>query len=258
MNLLRHTSAALAVAGLLAVTIPSAHADEWDKKTIMTINEAIQLPTMVLQPGTYTFKLLDSASDRHIVQIFDKDNKHLITTMLAIPNYRLQPTGKSVFAFWETPAGNPPALRAWFYPGDNFGQEFAYPKNASMSIAAANKASVPSTTAQSAEDMKSSSVSAINENGQQSELDSKAYTKPAEEPVAAAPAPAPQPPPSQDTTPQTPQAIPAPEPPPAPEPQVAPISQELPHTASQMPLVGLIGLLSFGAALALGRAKRVR
>ena len=51
-----------------------------------------------------------------------------MTTILAIPNYRLQPTGKTVFTFWETPPGQPKALRAWFYPGDNFGQEFAYPK----------------------------------------------------------------------------------------------------------------------------------
>jgi hypothetical protein len=60
----------------------------------------------------------------------------LFTTILAIPNYRLQPTGKTVFTFWETPPGQPKALRAWFYPGDNFGQEFAYPKSAAVQIAA--------------------------------------------------------------------------------------------------------------------------
>ena len=122
IRLLALTSLAAAVS-----LAPMAKADEWNKKTILTVNEAIQLPSVVLQPGTYTFKLLDSQSDRHIVQVFDKDGMHLITTILAIPNYRLQPTGKSEFAFWEVPAGQPAAMRAWFYPGDNFGQEFAYP-----------------------------------------------------------------------------------------------------------------------------------
>ncbi|MEO7144377.1 MAG: hypothetical protein ABI165_12840, partial [Bryobacteraceae bacterium] len=130
-NIMNHlkTLALLAGAGLAAATLaPTAQADEWNKKTDITINEPLQLPTELLQPGTYQFKLLDSQADRHIVQVFDKDGKHLITTILAVPNYRLRPTGKTLFTYWEVPAGQPQALRAWFYPGDNFGQEFVYPK----------------------------------------------------------------------------------------------------------------------------------
>ena len=64
--------------------------------------------------------------DRHIVLIYSADGTHLVTKVMAVPNLRLRPTGKTVFQFWETPAGQPKALRAWFYPGDNFGQEFVY------------------------------------------------------------------------------------------------------------------------------------
>ena len=71
---------------------------------------------------------------------------HLVTTVLAIPNYRLRPTGKSIFAMWETPAGQPAALRAWFYPGDNFGQEFAYPKGKAEQIATLTKEEVQTLT----------------------------------------------------------------------------------------------------------------
>ena len=39
-------------------------------------------------------KLADSQSNRHIVQIFNEREDQLQTTVLAIPNYRLQPTGK--------------------------------------------------------------------------------------------------------------------------------------------------------------------
>jgi hypothetical protein len=229
-----------------AVTVaPLARADEWNKQTVMTVNEAIQLPNATLQPGTYTFKLLDSASDRHIVQIFDKDGMHLITTILAVPNYRLQPTGKSKFSFWEVPAGQPPALRAWFYPGDNFGQEFVYPKNMSTQIASAAKAPVPTSTAQSTEEYKSAPITATSQSGESSKLDTNTYTQTQTAEAAAAPTPTP------DTS-SAPTPAPAPvQAAPAPEPTSAPA--ELPHTATALPLIGLTGLVSFLAFFALSR-----
>src|SRR5579863_4365076 len=119
------STAALAI-GLTAVR---AQADQWDKKTVLTIDQPMQVRDTYLEPGSYVFKLLDSNSDRHIVQIFNADQSHLIDTVMAIPNYRLEPTGRSRFMMWETPQGSASALRAWFYPGDNFGQEFPYPKH---------------------------------------------------------------------------------------------------------------------------------
>jgi hypothetical protein len=82
----------------------------------------------VLPAGTYVFKILDSQSDRHIVQIFNADETQIYATILAIPNYRLKATDKTVVTFRERPAGEPEALRAWFYPGRNWGEEFVYPK----------------------------------------------------------------------------------------------------------------------------------
>src|SRR4249920_1119491 len=108
---------------LVAAALPAARADQFDRKTTMTFSESIQIPNQILDPGTYVFKLVDwKKSDKHIVQILSPDEKHVVTTIVAIPNYRLKPTGKTQFTFWETPAGQPRALRAWFYPGDSFGQ----------------------------------------------------------------------------------------------------------------------------------------
>src|SRR4030081_25556 len=152
---------ALAVAsiGFLGIALaPTARADEWNKKTIMTVNESIQVPNKVLPAGKYVMKLLDSPSDRHIVQIFNADETHLETTILAIPNYRLQPTGKTVYTFWETPPGQPKAMRAWFSPGDNFGQEFAYPKSTAVSLAAASHAAVPTTETNKPSEMATAQV----------------------------------------------------------------------------------------------------
>jgi hypothetical protein len=241
MTLFKHALTALVVSGLF-VCAPHAWADEWNKKTTLTIDQQIQLPSVVLEPGTYVFKLLDSQSDRHIVQIFNKEENHLITTILAIPNYRLQPTGKTIFAFWETPAGQVPAVRAWFYPGDNFGQEFAYPKNSAMQMAAYTKTSVPTSNAQSTEEMNTAPVTSTTQTGQTTGLDTTTYTAQAE-PAPVAPAPTP-------TAQTTAQAVePAPQPV-APAPVSDPLPQELPHTASEMPVVGLMGALSlFGYAL---------
>src|SRR5262249_52983655 len=121
----------------------SVKADAWNKKTILTFSQPVEVPGVVLPAGTYVFRLLDSASDRHIVQIFNEDQNHIYATVLAIPNYRLQVTGKTVITFVERPAGEPPAIRAWFYPGDNFGQEFVYRKSRAAEFAKVTTSPVP-------------------------------------------------------------------------------------------------------------------
>src|ERR1700681_2472659 len=220
---------AVASIGLLGVAIASsARADEWNKKTILTVNEPIQVPNKVLPAGKYVIKLLDSPSDRHIVQIFNADESQLQTTILAIPNYRIQPTGKTVFTFWETPPGQPKALRAWFYPGDNFGQEFAYPKSAAAQIAAVSHQPVPTTEATQAAELPKAEVTQT-----QPEPQEVAQNTPPPAPAAVEAAPAP-----------TPEAAPGPAP------------QDLPKTASPYPLIGLAGMFSLGL-FALVRAFRL-
>ncbi len=117
-----------ALAGASLWLAPAARADEWDKRTVMTFNAAVEIPGKVLEAGTYVFKLLDSPSDRTVVQIFTPDEKRLVTTVLTIPDYRLDPSDKTVVTFEEGPAGTPAAIHSWFYPGDNYGVEFVYSK----------------------------------------------------------------------------------------------------------------------------------
>jgi hypothetical protein len=118
----------LLVCGLVlcVLAVPSAQADPWNKKTIVTLNDSLEIPGMVLDPGTYIFQLADSQSSRHIVQIWTEDGQRLITTILAVPAYRQRPSDDSVFDLDERPVDSPMALRTWFYPGDNTGQEFVY------------------------------------------------------------------------------------------------------------------------------------
>src|SRR5258708_29818180 len=99
---------------------PRATADEWDQKTIVTFSGRVEIRGQVLSGGTYVFKLADSSSDRDIVQVFSKDEKHLYGTFLTIPDQRLRPAGKTIITFDERPADSPEAVRAWFYPGEDF------------------------------------------------------------------------------------------------------------------------------------------
>jgi hypothetical protein len=128
-------ASALLGASLVGALVPSLKADDWDKKTIITINEQVAVEGVVLPPGEYVLKLLGSPSNRQIVEIFNRDETHLIGTELAISAYRLEPSGGTRVTFYETPAGQLPALRTWFYSGDRTGIEFLPPQAAAAAKA---------------------------------------------------------------------------------------------------------------------------
>jgi hypothetical protein len=114
-------------------------ADAGNKKTTVTFPEPVEVPGAVLPPGKYVMKLLDSPSNRHVVQIAGEDEKRIYSTILAIPDYRPRPADRTVLTFYEMPAGQPQVLRAWFYPGDTYGQGFAYPRRRAIEIAQASR-----------------------------------------------------------------------------------------------------------------------
>jgi hypothetical protein len=120
-------SAVLVLGTIIAASsaTPFAKADEWDKRTIITLNKSIQVKGKVLEPGQYVMKLLNLGSDRTIVQIFNRDENKLEMTILAIPTYRLRTTDDTELTLSEMPSGQPPALNDWFYPGDNLGLSFS-------------------------------------------------------------------------------------------------------------------------------------
>jgi len=242
MNRLKLAAACLT---LTSLSVVPAVADTWNKKTIITITEAVQVPGAILEPGKYVMKLLDSPADRHIVQIFNEREDHVFTTILAIPNYRLQPTGKTEFQWWETPAGQPKAMRAWFYPGDNFGQEFAYPKNTAMQIARNTKEKVVMMS--QSDDISKATVSTVDNSGAEAELNKETYTQ-----AQVTPAPSPAPEPTVVAQNRTPEPTPTVEPAPVAAPEATRArTQELPHTASPFPLAGLTGFFALGTSLAI-------
>jgi hypothetical protein len=232
------TVSCLALMGAAIVT--EAKADAWNRKTVVTFSAPVEIPGVhrpgwgVLPAGTYVFKILDSLSDRHIVQIFSKDEKTVYATILAIPNYRLQATDKTVITFRERPAGQPEALRAWFYPGRNWGEEFVYPKAQALALAKATKTPVlftpleiPLEVAEPVQsvdapvviELKRAPIMAIGPSGEEVQLAAVVTPPPTAEMEAATER-----------------------------------ASVLPATASPLALIGLLGLMALGGAFAVRTA----
>jgi hypothetical protein len=220
------TKLLLAASALVMGGMTQLDADEWNQKTVFTFSGPVEIPGQVLPAGTYVFKLMDSPSDRNIVQVFNKNETHLYGTFLAIPDYRVKPSGKTILTFEERAAGSPEAVRAWFYPGQNFGHDFVYPKPKAVALAKANNAPVPSMPAELAENttmpaatmqephvmaMKTTPIKAQKPTEDEVEIAEVFAT-----PVVESPAPA-----------------------------------ELPATATNLPLLGMAGLLSLATAITL-------
>ncbi len=243
-----------------ALCVTNARADDWNRKTVVTFSSPVEIPGVhltgwnVLPAGSYVFKILDSQSDRHIVQIFNKDETTIYATILAIPNYRLKATDKTVVTFRERAAGEPEALRAWFYPGANWGEEFVYPKAKAIALAKATNTPVLFTPVelpvevaepiQSAEapvvaELKRAPIMAIKPTGEEVQLAEVVTTPPAGTEVAAA-APASVAPASKETA--TPASNDA--------------DRALPSTASPLPLFALFGLMTLGGAFVIRATAR--
>jgi hypothetical protein len=205
---------------MLGAMVPQAKADEFNQKTIMTFSGPVEVPGKVLDAGTYVFKLTDSQSDRDIVQVYNKNENKLYGTFLTVPDYRLKPTDKPVVTFAEQAAGTPEAVKTWFYPGDNYGHEFVYPKRRAAQLAKANNTPVPSIPDESAVNtatIKQAPLKVQQPSGEEVEVAEVFVT-----------------------------------PPPAEQPKRTPtVPAELPKTASALPLIGLISLLSLGMAISL-------
>jgi hypothetical protein len=118
------------VAVLFALSLSSGvNADDWNKKTVVTFDQDVQIPGWTLPAGTYVFKLLNSSSNRFIVQVWDQDEMHLITTLMTVGDSYPNPDGHSYFVLdtSQTEEGFPPAVVSWFFAGSDEGRDFIYP-----------------------------------------------------------------------------------------------------------------------------------
>jgi len=267
-----------AAIGVLAImSFPAAsRADDYDKKTIITISEPLEVPGIVLQPGKYVFKLLNSSSNRHIVEVMNERMDHLYALTFTAAARKIQPKGRTVLTFYEGKGNQPHAVRQWYWPGDLDGQEFLYPHKQAERISAVAGIKVPEGSIPTT---KESGQKLIADNAEKQETKEETKVVLESRAVEATPAP------TTTTTVVTAEAAPAPEPeprtlalnaePPAPEPapQVSqtpappaePVTvakaietETLPQTASSLPLIALFGVIALLLAATVGIFARGR
>jgi len=258
-------TAACAALIVAALSPRAVKADEWDKKTYLTFSDSVQVPGTVLPAGKYVFKLLESPSDRYVVQIFNERENHIFATVMTIPNYKLDTPDKTQISFYEAPAGQPEPIRAWFYPGDNTGREFVYNKHEAALIAQAGNQNVRTeeTTTVAENTTPSSEIDTTETLAQQSAAVATEPEVEANQPVEASePAPVAQAAP--DVTEPAPQTTESPrsdetttEDQPADTTPAADTTSSMPSTGSEMPMVLLVGLVSIAGAMSVRLARRV-
>jgi hypothetical protein len=226
---MRHIIAVLMACAAL-FTAMLVKADEGTQKTTLTFSQPVELPGIVLPAGKYVFKLVETTTYRHVIQVSNAEENKVFATLLAIPDYRLTPTADTVVHFAERPAGRPEAIRGWFYPGRHFGHEFVYSKQRATELAQATHQAVPfadvTPTEQPAELEKAPVAAMTPEKTEVQVAQAIEISPPARTEIAQAREPA--------ATPTAP-------------PQAA----ELPRTASELPYLALGGfvLLALGALL---------
>lgn len=229
----------LAIAGLLAALAPRAFADDWNQRTVVSFSGPVEIPGQVLPAGTYVFKLVDSPSDRNIVQVFNKNENHLYGTFLTVPDQRLRPAGKTIITFSERAEGAPEAIRSWFYPGETYGHDFVYPKPRAVALAKANNTPVASMPAELAPNTVKPATTMSEPHVAAMRTATLTAQTPAREDVELAEVFI-----VQDSAP------PASTPPPA--------APTVPATASPVPLIALAGLISLAAAGAIKLAREAK
>jgi len=226
MNSRKFLIAALCLTLFCVLAMPGIMmAGEYDQATKLTFNEPVEVPGHVLAAGTYWFTLMDSDGDRDIVQIWNEDRSQLVATIFTVADYRYQPTGKTVINFAERPGDHPEAIEAWFYPGEEFGHEFVYPKTRAAALAQETHKpvlSMPDEAVTQTVPSPRPGMKAVTESGEEIEVSEVIASEPQHDVVLAS----------------------------------APTTASLPETASLLPFWALLGFVALGASLFFRRVAR--
>ena len=214
-------AAVMLLAGVMSAPVVLAQTPEY---STISFNEPTLVGETVLQPGEYLIRVLPGFTSRNRVQITDMNRETIHATLLTVPHA----AGPNVeipntrLIFYPAVEGAPRALRTWFAPDpvSNEGHDIVYEESVAARLAKAYRAPVVT------------------------------YRQP----IVI----------TEDTTPEL--VVVTPET--RYEPYVAPRARvttvrtetetrrELPRTASDLPLVALLGLLSVAGAVVLRAVNR--
>jgi len=142
---LRGAMLASAVALTWCLGTTSATADEWNRETILTIDQPLVVPGATLTPGTYTFTLGNENTSRDLVYIFSGEHgeRTFVTSARVRRMQRDSDKRDLALSVALNAEGAVPMMKGWFYPGSMDGFEFVYPKEQRRTIAQAETVLIP-------------------------------------------------------------------------------------------------------------------
>ncbi len=233
------------------------------------ITSKTQVPGEVLRPGTYTIHVVDHIEDRIVMEVDGAGGKdHQL--FLAVP--ARQRAGTPGPVAWDKGPDGTSALRGFKFP-DGMAVEFVYPKATAVALAKANGTAVvavdpesegkPKVAKMSPDDRRIVtlwllSMTTTGPNDKTPAVQAKRYqATDAQQGVEASNTPqhpAYAPPANETASASQPAAPPARAAYRAPKQK--PVVSVLPHTASELPLIGLVGLVSLLAACWLTMRRR--
>jgi hypothetical protein len=221
---------------VLIIAAPAALAQTAESSTLV-LDEPTDVGGTVLQPGTYNIRVVSRpVGDRNRVQITSLDGTQIFTTVLTVP-HDLEPNEQvpaSRFVYFPAGEGQPRALRTWFAPNSpmDAGHDIVYEESRAKQLARLASRTVVSYPEDTVivED-NTPTLSTI-----RPDATVEAYTV-----TTTTPAPAPV-----TTTVTTPQPEVTPMTSAQPETDTQPV--EMPRTASRIPLMALLGLVSIATA----------
>jgi hypothetical protein len=111
--------------GLLAGFLTNPlRADDFNRQTIVKINNPMQVGNVVLPPGRYDFQLLRTQTAENVICIREAGSYHLVATVSGSPAYRAYPHNKSGWVFYPSHPGQVAALKTWYFAGESLGIQF--------------------------------------------------------------------------------------------------------------------------------------
>ena len=167
---------ACAVTVFVCLMAAPVSAQPLDKRTLFTFSGPVALPGVTLPAGAYLFRLADPNSSAQVVQVLNADGTKPYGLFFTIPAERLEPASSPEVRFMETASGTPAAIRTWWYPGERRGYEFIFPREQARRLAIGASQPVLTTDAQTTttEQTNTADLSRVGSSGQDTDVSASA------------------------------------------------------------------------------------
>jgi hypothetical protein len=116
--------------------LANAQSGQTNERTPFIIDQAVEVPGAVLQPGSYVIRRKNppppgnSLPASNILEILNAAETQVYATITSVPEYEPPPAGRPAFTFYQSKPGLPRVIRAW-WPAPHpysYQEQFAYPR----------------------------------------------------------------------------------------------------------------------------------